>query len=83
MKQKGGFAVPSMLSQQPLGVGLTNLLEVGTLQNWSNLVKRLTVFEQQLCHWAVLARLFRLEQRTPMTQTQLTMRALQVFSDPD
>jgi hypothetical protein len=72
-----------MLSQQPLGVGLANLLEVRTLQNWSNLVKRLTVFEQQLRHWAVLAGLVGLERSTTMTQTQVTMLALQVFLDPD
>ena len=72
-----------MSLQQPLGVGLANLLEVRTLHDWSNLVKRLTVFEQQLCHWAVLAGLVGLEQSTTMTQTQVTMLALQVFLDPD
>jgi hypothetical protein len=72
-----------MLSQQSLGVGLANLLEVRTLHDWSNLVKLLTVFEQQLCHWAVLAGLVGLKRSTSMTQTQFTMLALQVFLDPD
>ena len=81
--KKGGVVSPSMMSQQPLGIRLTNFLEVGTLHNWCDLIERLTVFKQQLSHRAVPTGVARLELIARMAETQVTMLAFQVLSDPD